>query len=212
MSEKMEISSLQQLFIDYGKCTTFGKWEMVFSKDEPADNVYYIEEGLLKICQMTFSGQDVTFFIRKTNEYFGMAEIILHRAHSCYAQCLRESRIRILPSHFIQRALAARSDIVLELLQTMTDRLMQQELTVEQLASKSVSSRVAWLLSQLYRHSQRQPMSFPVLLTHQEMSNIVGCSRQTLSEVFNEWRTNGIIHYTRGKLTILRPDQLQKEL
>ncbi|MCI1857771.1 MAG: Crp/Fnr family transcriptional regulator [Sporolactobacillus sp.] len=204
-------STLRRLFQDSGKLVQFKKGEMVFSKDETVDRAFFIYDGLLKICQMTFSGQAVTFFIRKTNDYFGIAEIILNRSHPCYAQCLRDSRLCVLPAEIIKHAMQTDLELCNELLVTMTERLMQQEYMVEQLASKSVTARAAWLVNQVCRKSPDKN-TCRMQLTHQELSCIIGCSRQTLSEIFNEWQAEGIICYTRDKLSILQPERLRREL
>ncbi|WP_165364275.1 Crp/Fnr family transcriptional regulator [Sporolactobacillus sp. THM19-2] len=201
-------NALYELFQENGTLHAFKRGDLVFRKDDPANNVFYIEDGLLKICQLSDSGQGVTFFIRKGGEYFGMAEIVLHQIHSCYAQCLTDCRIWVLPSRVVEERLRTDLQVNQEILFTLTNRLMHQEHMVEQLISKSVSARLAWLLCQLSRGKQERKKSIPLRLTHEEMSQIVGCSRQTISELFNEWRTRGIIHYTRNSLTIIQRDKL----
>lgn len=203
-----ETHKLYDLFREKGTLREFKRNEYVFRKGESAEEVFFIEEGLLKICQLSDSGQNVTFFIRKRGEYFGMAEIVLQRIHPCYAQCLIDSRIRILPASAIKEILRTDLSVNQEILFTLTDRLMQQEHMVEQLISKSVPARLGWLIIQLSKRGEEEKKSFPLPLTHEELSHIVGCSRQTISELFNEWRTLGIIHYTRNRLTIIRPDKL----
>ncbi|MFT8390004.1 MAG: Crp/Fnr family transcriptional regulator [Sporolactobacillus sp.] len=212
MCAKETLSPLQQLFIQEGQLRIFKKGEMIFSKEENANEAYYIENGLLKICQMTQAGQDVTFFVRRQQEYFGIAELILGEHHSCYAQCLVDSRLRCLPAKLIKKAYTEKHEVTVELLLTMTKRLMQQERTVEQLASRTVPARAAWLLEQLYQGRQQQAVPFPMPLTHQELSNMIGCSRQTLSDVFRVWRARGIINYTRSSVTILQPERLKETL
>ncbi|MCO7125487.1 Crp/Fnr family transcriptional regulator [Sporolactobacillus shoreicorticis] len=199
---------LYDLFRCYGTLKTFNKQAMIFRKGDPAKNVYLIEKGLIKICQMTYSGQDVTFFIRRSGEYFGMAEIILQQSHPCYAQCLCESRIWVLQSDVIKEKIKTDSAITSALLVTLTARLMHEEQIVEQLVSKSVSARVAWLINQLYLQQPQRSKSDPIILTHQEMSHLVGCSRQSLSEVLNEWRSRGIIRYDRKQMLVLKPNDL----
>lgn len=206
MNVKKENNRLHDIFQKSGTLREFKKGERVFEKGGAATEVFFIEKGLLKICQLAYSGQNVTFFIRKTGEYFGVAEVILGQPHPCDAQCLHSSQIWIMPSSVIKEKIQSDPQVNMEVLHTLTGRLMQQEYMVEQLISKSVSARLAWLLHQLSRQNQNAPIPFS--LTHEEMSNIVGCSRQTISELFNEWRSRGIIYYTRGTLEIIRPDTL----
>ena len=38
------------------------------------------------------------------------------------------------------------------------------------------------------------------MLTHEEMSNIIGGSRQTISELLSEWKSKGLINYHREQI------------
>ena len=63
----MELSgSVRKLFQKYGTLQDFKKNSFVFMKGELPVAGYLIEEGLLKVCQLTEKGQNITFFIRKT--------------------------------------------------------------------------------------------------------------------------------------------------
>ncbi|WP_141433034.1 Crp/Fnr family transcriptional regulator [Bacillus sp. 03113] len=203
---------LYELFRKYGTLQEFKKNSFVYSKGEPSKAAYFIENGLLKVCQLTQKGQNVTFFIRKTGDYFGMAEIILKQNHPCYAQCLNNSQIWVLPSSIVEEKLESDPKVNREILYTLTNRLIQQQTTVEQLVSKPASARLAWLLEQLGKPGPAGEWLVNMMLTHEEMSNIVGCSRQTISELFNKWRSQGIMNYTRNKLTIYRLDDLMENL
>lgn len=200
----MQNNGLYELFQKYGTLREFKKNSFVYSKGDPSTGAYFIEKGLLKVCQLTLTGQNVTFFIRKTGDYFAMAEIILRQNHFCYAQCLHDSQIWVLPSSIVQEKIESDPKVCKDILYTLTNRLIYQQSTVEQLVSKPVSARLAWLLKQLSEPGPDGEMSVNVKLTHEEMSNIVGCSRQTISEIFNDWRARGIISYNRNSVTIHR--------
>ncbi|WP_100486988.1 Crp/Fnr family transcriptional regulator [Sporolactobacillus pectinivorans] len=208
MIAKTADSALHRLFRKSGSLKEFKKNSFVFVKGDMARETFFIEDGLLKICQTTCTGQDVTFFIRNAHEFFGVAEVVLQQDHPCYAQCLRTSKIWTLPAQILHEKIYSDPEVNQEVLQTLTRRLIQQEYTVEQLACKSASSRLAWLINQLCHDEMKSGWSLHLSLTHEEMSNIIGCSRQTISETFNEWRSRGIIHYSRNNLTIVRPDHL----
>src|SRR5699024_11845055 len=90
------IKRLMNTFYTHGKLQRFNKGSFVFMKDDISAGSYLIQSGLLKIFQSTDRGQNITFFIRKAGDAFGLAEIILERKHPCYAQCLKECEIWVL--------------------------------------------------------------------------------------------------------------------
>lgn len=202
-------SLLITLFHQYGVLQHFDKNSYIFSKGDLASHAYFIESGLVKVCQLTPKGQSVTFFVRKPGDWFGVAEIILQLEHPCFAQCILDSKLWVLPASILEDKIYSDPAINREILATMSARLLQHQSTVEQLISKSASARLASLLMQLSVHKDGEITILP-MLTHEEMSNIIGSSRQTISELLSEWKSKGLIHYDRNKFTIHSLEELSQ--
>ncbi len=194
--------SLSELFRNYGILQEFKKDSFIFMKGEMPRAVYLIEKGYVKICQLTSNGQSVTFFIRKPGEAFGLAEIILNHNHPCYAQCLYDSQVWVLNANVIKKKIDSDIGINKEILSLMTSRLIYQQSIVELLTSQSVEGRLALLLKQLSTPGSNGEQFIDMILTHEEIGNIIGCSRQTVTEILNRWRSQGKIKYNRKKLVI----------
>lgn len=195
--------SINGLFRKHGKLQKFAKGSFVFMKGDTPVASYLIDNGLLKVCQLTEKGQNITFFIRKTGDAFGLAEMILERNHPCYAQCLQDCEIWVLDGDIIKEKMKEDLDLNNDVLYMMTDRLLHQQNTVELLASKSVPGRLAWFLEQICVREDDRSLYVDMMLTHEEISNIIGCSRQTVTEILSRWKTQGKIEYDRTNLVIL---------
>ena len=202
-------SSLITLFHQYGVLQHFDKNSYIFSKGDLASHAYFIESGLVKVCQLTPKGQSVTFFVRKPGDWFGVAEIILQQEHPCFAQCIFDSKLWVLPAPILRERIYSDPVINGEVLATMSSRLLRHQSTVEQLISKSASARLASLLMQLSVHKNDEITISP-MLTHEEMSNIIGSSRQTISELLSEWKSKGLINYHRNKFIIHSLEELSQ--
>ena len=48
-----------------------------------------------------------------------------------------------------------------------------------------------------------------VPLTHQELAEIAGTTHETATRTRNRFKQQGLIHSSRGKTTLVRPEQLQ---
>lgn len=127
-------------------------------------------------------------FIRKTGDAFGLAEIVLGQNHSCYTQCLHDSQIWVLDAAIIQEKIHSDHEVMSDILYTMTDRLIHHQSTVELLISKPVPWRLAWLLQQLGTPVGDGDSRIDLVLNHEEISNMIGCSRQTVSELLSKWK------------------------
>lgn len=195
-------NAVYNLHRTYGTLRRYPKGAFVFTKGSVPDGSYFIENGLLKVCQFTEEGRDVTFFIRKTGDAFGLAEIVLGQNHPCYAQCLHDSQIWVLDADILQDKINSDPEISRDILYTMTDRLIHHQSTVELLISKPVPWRLAWLLQQLGSAVGEGHSRIELVLNHEEISNMIGCSRQTVSELLSKWKAQGMISYDRKHIVL----------
>ncbi|MFD2130870.1 Crp/Fnr family transcriptional regulator [Pseudogracilibacillus auburnensis] len=209
--QKESSESIKELFYKYGNLQRFSTGSFVYMKGDTPVASYLIEKGLLKVCQLTEKGQNVTFFVRKNGDAFGFAELILQRNHPCYAQCLQKCEIWVLDAEIIQKKMKEDLEINNAVLYLMTDRLLHQQSTVELLSSKSVAGRLAWFLEQISVPDENGHLFVDLMLTHEEISNIIGCSRQTVTELLGKWKAEGKILYERKKL-VIRDEQFLEHM
>ncbi len=53
-------------------------------------------------------------------------------------------------------------------------------------------------------------MRFRVRLTHQEMANLIGCSRETVSLTLGQFRDDGLIQMEGRTIILLKSDMLSR--
>ena len=90
-------------------------------------------------------------------------------------------------------------------------RLKKIQSRIEDLVFRDVPARLAHLLSELSKSdgvAEKQGVRLKVKLTHQEMANLIGCSRETVSATMGQFRDQGLIQMDGRTITILKPDGL----
>lgn len=94
-------------------------------------------------------------------------------------------------------------------------RLKKIQSRVEDLVFRDVPARLAHLLLELGRTdgvADQQGIRLKAKLTHQEMANLIGCSRETVSTIMGQFRDQGLIHMDGRTITILKEKELSKLL
>jgi len=94
-------------------------------------------------------------------------------------------------------------------------RLKKIQSRVEDLVFRDVPSRLAHLLSELSKTegvADKQGIRLTVKLTHQEMANLIGCSRETVSTTMGQFRDDGLIQMDGRTITIVNEKGLSKLL
>ncbi|MUT67421.1 Crp/Fnr family transcriptional regulator [Paenibacillus sp. NEAU-GSW1] len=210
-SGEAEQLALAKLFEEFGTSRDMKKNSFIFRGEEESQEIYFVQDGLVKISQFAQEGQSITLFLRHKGEVFGAAEVLTGQKRQRYARCIMDSRILSIPASQFTGLLKRHPDALYALTVTNARRLLQTQRYVEMLISRPVAWRLAQLLMQLgVRAGKETVVTLP--LSHEEISYVIGCSRQTVTETLGRWRDEGIIRYEKKMVVILDTDEFQQHL
>ena len=102
-------------------------------------------------------------------------------------------------------------EIAIRVLKLAGTRARHLESRMEDLAFRSVSSRLANFLrelSQNYGEPSSSGIRILVRLTHQNLADMVGANRETITAIVGDFRRRGIITQNKGYLSILDKHRL----
>lgn len=193
---------MQALFRRWGSVHDCRRYTFLFHDGDPPTSVYFVEKGLVKVCHSTTAGRDLTLFLRYPGDVFGFAEIVAGRTRQRQAQCLKPTRVWVISEKAFHQALDEEPGFLPELFLAVTTRLLETQRRLEDVVSVSAAGRLAVLLVQLGDPPDRSPLTVELEFSHEELANIVACSRQTVTEILNRWRNTGVIRYAGKIITI----------
>ncbi|WP_217594317.1 Crp/Fnr family transcriptional regulator [Cohnella sp. GbtcB17] len=203
--------ALARLFETFGASRDVKKNAFIFRSEEESQEIYFVREGLVKISQFAQEGQSITLFLRHKGEVFGAAEVLTGEKRQRYARCITDSRILSIPASSFIGLLKQHPDALYALTVANARRLLQTQRYVETLVSRPVAWRLAQLLLQLgVRSGKETVVTLP--LSHEEISYVIGCSRQTVTETLGRWRDEGIVRYEKKQVVIFDTDAFQEHL
>jgi len=201
--------ALAELFEAFGTSRDMKKNAFIFRSEEASQEIYFVQDGLVKISQFAQEGQSITLFLRHKGEVFGAAEVLTGQTRQRYARCITDSRILSIPAAQFTGLLRRHPEALYALTVANARRLLQTQRYVETLISRPVAWRLAQLLLQLgVRSGKETVVTLP--LSHEEISYVIGCSRQTVTETLGRWRDDGIIRYEKKIVVILDTDTFQQ--
>jgi len=203
--ERLDYTDVRQVLQTFGTARTCKKNVFIFHVNDPVNDVYYLDEGWVKVSQDGGEGQGVTLFLRQAGELFATAEVLTRMPfRERYARCLTDCRIYSLGARKLFDLMKAHPELLLTVASMMSRRLLDTQNFVEALMNKPVSWRLANVLIRL-----ADPAGYVNLpITHEELSFLIGCSRQTVTDLLNSWHGQGWIAYQRRSITILDKDAL----
>ena len=191
------------------------KRQPLYLTGDPSRNVYLLKRGHVKIANTAPSGKEVTFDILEPGEVFGELDAMEDAPRSTSAEALDDALICVIPRKDFDQYLAMHPNVTIKLTKLIGLRIRKIQSRVEDLVFRDVPARLAHLLSELGKTegvADKQGIRLKVKLTHQEMANLIGCSRETVSTTIGQFRDDGLIQMDGRTITIVNEKGLSKLL
>ena len=177
----------------------------IFHAGDPADAVYVIASGKVKIVVTSTDGRDFILTVLGAGQVFG--EMALLESAPRSASVITASQVQVLTIHRkdFHNLLSNAPSISRKLLAILSRRLRRANSKMESLAYMDVAGRLARYLLDLARdHGQKLGNGWVVVRrpTHADIAHSIGTSRETVSRMINEFEEGfGLVN--KGKFTYI---------
>jgi CRP-like cAMP-binding protein len=189
------------------------RFEVIYSPGEPGDAADLIRRGRVKVSRLSSDGREITLCLCHAGEFFGEEALVSVTPRACQAQALDECTLLAVPSPILQRLMREEAPFAVALANLIGQRREQAEDQVEDLAFRDVGGRLARLLISL---AAQQGMSqadghtlLNTRLTHQELANCVGTTRETLTLTIDRFKADGWIRLEGRMIAICELEALR---
>ena len=179
----------------------FPKNATVFSKGETSDSLYVVCAGKVKAVVHDEQGKEIVLSLIGPGEYFGEMAALDGVPRSASIVTREPTEILIIRRDDFKRLLSLNPDMVFNLLSVLLGRLRRANQKIEALAFTNVHGRVAHLLMQLAERSD-EGWIVKDKMTHQEIADMVGASREMVSRIMGELVTAGYLSVERKQIRI----------
>lgn len=190
----------------YCSMTNFKQGELIYL---PGDfkNIYLLKKGSIKLATQKKNGEEIIKDILEKGEIFGKCFGGENKELSEEAVALEDSMVCYLSYENWQEFLSENLDLNLSILKWAGLRIKRLERRMDMLYFKPTIERVKDVLIDLAKRVGKKDsvsgdITIPIHLTHEELGQLTGCSRQNVTTLLNEMREKGFIDYTRNKLII----------
>jgi CRP/FNR family transcriptional regulator, nitrogen oxide reductase regulator len=185
----------------------------VARQGEPAQALYVVEDGLLKLTQLSTTGREVIVRFAGTAEPFGGIVAVEGSAYPVSARAVEPSSLRTWTGQtlgpLLDRFPRVRMNIMREMTAHMNDALDR----VSELSNERVGPRLAHCLVRLMQSCGEQT-SEGILITHpltrQELAQFAGTSLFTASRTLSQWETEGVLRSAHRRLLVCSPERLHR--
>jgi CRP/FNR family transcriptional regulator len=183
----------------------YAKNEFIFKAGDAGRHVYFLQRGRVKIYQPAPEGKDVILWFCFPGDMFGMAEVARGGGRVVHAQACETSEVLVLSQTELTEYLQTHSAAALLIMQVLSNRLRALGDVVVNLINDDAQTRIIKLILRLAtRYGVRvdQDIHLSIQLTHQEIADMVGATRQTVTSVLSLLQRQGLVRLENRRIRI----------
>jgi CRP-like cAMP-binding protein len=184
---------------------TYRARQVVYLPGDRAIGVDFIASGRVKVSKVTHDGKELTLAYRTSGDFFGETCLLEGGPREEMVESMETTTSVEVERGGLDRLLAGHAPVAYPFARALIDRWRGLEAKVEQLVFKDVGSKLAELLLRLgseHGVEHRRGLVLGLKITHQEMANLIGSTRETVSLTLSQFKRKGLIH-TEGRRVIL---------
>jgi CRP/FNR family transcriptional regulator len=191
----------------------FTRGDIVFDEGDQGDKLYAVIEGKIKIARTAADGRESLQTVVGPGEMFGELSLFDPRPRTAGAVAITDSVLASLAHDALRPWITQHSDVAVQLLQALVQRLRRTNDVMADLVFSDVPSRVAkTLLNLAERFGQQSPEGVHVAhdLTQEELAQLVGASRETVNKALADFSGRGWIRIESRAVVIKDVDGLTR--
>lgn len=179
-----------ELFDNLGNEKTYKKNTPLYFQGEQADCFYYLKKGSVKIFFNSIEGMQKTISIVGNGSILGEAAFFDKMPRISSAQTISDSIIISITHKQLEDAFAKNPKLAMHLLRVQAQSIRMLSAQMSGMVFSKADCRIA---NQLLQSQTTLNGELIVNLTHEEIGNLIGASRVTVSKILNDFANKGYI-------------------
>jgi len=181
---------------------TFWRGMTVYTMEDPATSIYVVLKGRIKVIRTSSEGQQKIVSIRYRGDIFGelaLADNGVESFRSDEAVALDTTRVAVIRIADFWQAARRDPHFMQTMIHHLAVSLAESHRHVESLVFDNNHRRLARALMDLSIDAVRSGEA-SVRLTHEELAELIGSTREVVTGMMIEFRQNKLIEYKRGDI------------
>jgi CRP/FNR family cyclic AMP-dependent transcriptional regulator len=183
------------------------KYSYIYFAGDVSDTIFFLVKGAIKIGIHSDDGKEVIKAVLHPTKMFGELCVVGEEHRPDFAMAMNEDvAYYTLKVEDFKSLMQSNNTLCTKILNLMGERLRRTESRLEALVFKDARTRIIDFLKESASNRGMRigldEMLVKHTLTQQDIANITGTSRQTVTSVLNELKKSNLIHFNRRSILI----------
>lgn len=184
----------------------YNRNDTIYRQGESAECFYYLKKGKVKIFFNSPDGMEKTLSIAGTGSLLGEAAFFDKIPRISSAKAEDKCEIISINGKKLIELIGKHPNLAMDLLQILAKRIRLLSSQIDSMTFLQADARIAQLL--LEYKTEENNMQY-IYLTHEEIGNMVGVSRVTVSKILNNFAREKIIKTNYKSIQLLNIEKLE---
>jgi CRP/FNR family cyclic AMP-dependent transcriptional regulator len=183
----------------------FAKGEAVYRQGEVSNQVFVVVSGRIGITMLRADGQELLIDIVGAGALCGEGAAFDRLPRFSSASALENSEVLSIPAGDFCGFMSSHAELATAIVQTIALKQRMLANRLVQVTQASPEVRITELLTQI-----TMPGSPAIILTHQQIANLIGASRITVTRAMQKLRRDGAVRCKRGQYELVQSPHLAR--
>jgi CRP/FNR family transcriptional regulator, cyclic AMP receptor protein len=187
------------------------KGDFIFRAGSYGENVYILEAGRIKVAQVAPAGREIILWFCFPGEVFGLTAVPGTGPRMVFARACTDVRLHCIARTKFLSFLLSNPRVSIELVNLVLGRLYLLCDALLNITTESAEIRLRNMLRRLsnqYGRTVGGEVCLDIPLTQQDLADMIGASRQTVSGLLNRMKDKGLVR-ARGRRIYVRKGALK---
>lgn len=189
------------------------KGSHLFWEGEPAEHLFFVKKGKIRIAKSTDDGKDLILFYLQEGDFFGEFASYDPVQYSYDAVAVQNSEIGVIQQKELEQLISESGEFALQFIKWMS---LMQRTTESKFRDLILYGKKGALASTLIRltNSYGEPVEDGIYirlkLSNSDLANMIGTSRESVNRMLAAFKEEGIIGYEKGHIIVRELSSLKR--
>lgn len=178
---------------------------LLISPDLHGEVLFILKKGRVRLYRLAADGRSLTTAIIEAGQIFGEMVTLGQQMDDTYGEAIDRCVVCIMSRNDVYQLLLSDPRISARIAETLGARVAELERRLGDTVLMSVPSRIASALAAMASSGRGD-----VRLTHEQLADLIGTTRETTTKVLGDLRERGLINLRRGRISVVDAPGLRR--
>lgn len=197
-----ELDGMQHIFLE----REYKKNQVIFMEEETGKYMYIVKFGEVKVVQSSPEGRENILAIHHSGDTFGEMSLLDNMTTPATVSAMEDCKIITISKAHFDTVLMRNPAVVRSMLAMLCMKLRDSWKIIQVLKFTDAETRLKHILLNLAKSEgiqQGDEICINVKITHQELAEMAGTSRETISRLMSKLQTQNLLKISAHKMILI---------